>query len=206
MSDILPASRLRRLALPLGLALLLAAPMTAQTQFSDSYKFLKAARERDGTTVTELLNDPASRIINTRDDATGETALAMAVRRRDTVWTRFLLQKGADPAIGDKQGVTPLMHAALLDFTDGAEALIGSKAAVNQTNRRGETALILAVQQKNAALVRLLMRNGANPDLSDHIAGMSARDYAKRNDRSGQMLELLNAGQAATKAPVFGPK
>lgn len=206
MSDILPASRLRRFALPLGLALLLAAPMAAQAQFSDSYKFLKAARERDGTTVTELLNDPASRIINTRDDATGETALAMAVRRRDTVWTRFLLQKGADPAIGDKQGVTPLMHAALLDFADGAEALIGSKAEVNQTNRRGETALILAVQQKNAALVRLLMRNGANPDLSDHIAGMSARDYAKRNDRSGQMLELLNAGQAATKAPVFGPK
>ncbi len=125
-------------------------------------------------------------------------------------WLRFLIGKGADPEIGDRQGVTPLMHAALLNYPDGAEELIeADKSIVDMTNRRGETALILAVQAKNAAMVRLLMRHGANPDKSDHIAGMSARDYAKRDDRTGQMLQLLDAKPDAPLrdlGPIFGPK
>ena len=64
---------------------------------------------------------------------------------------------------------------------------------VDQTNRRGETALILAVQTKNVAMVRLLMRRGANPDKADHATGMSARDYAKRDDRTGQLVTILEA-------------
>lgn len=102
------------------------------------------------------------------------------------------------------------MHAALLNYPDGAEELIeADKSIVDMTNRRGETALILAVQAKNAAMVRLLMRHGANPDKSDHIAGMSARDYAKRDDRTGQMLQLLDAKPDAPLrdlGPIFGPK
>ncbi|HZG32229.1 MAG TPA: ankyrin repeat domain-containing protein, partial [Sphingopyxis sp.] len=93
--------------------------------------------------------------------------------------------------------------------TEMAEELLDGKAPVDQTNRRGETALILAVQAKNSGVVRLLVRRGANPDKADHIAGMSARDYAKRDDRSGQLLAMLDA---RADAPVrelgttFGPK
>lgn len=106
--------------------------------------------------------------------------------------------------------MTPLMHAALLNYTDGAEELLKRKAPVDQTNRRGETALILAVQTRNGAMVRLLMRRGANPDKADHIAGMSARDYAKRDDRTGQLLALLDTRADADAAkreygPTFGP-
>ncbi len=85
------------------------------------------------------------------------------------------------------------MHTALLNFTDGAQELLDQKAPVDQTNRRGETALILAVQSKNVAMVRLLVRNRANPDKADHVAGMSARDYAKRDDRTGQIIAVLDA-------------
>jgi ankyrin repeat protein len=101
------------------------------------------------------------------------------------------------------------MHSALLNFTEGAEELLLSRAPVDQTNRRGETALILAVQAKNAAMVRLLVRRGASPDKADHIAGMSARDYAKRDDRSGQLVALLEAKADAPKrefGPTFGPE
>ena len=82
--------------------------------------------------------------------------------------------------------------------------MLDSKAPVDQTNRRGETALILAVQSKNIAMVRLLVRSGANPDKADHVAGMSARDYAKRDDRTGQIIAILNT---KTDAPAreFGP-
>jgi ankyrin repeat protein len=180
----------------------------AQAQFRGGYAFLQAVENRDGNKATDALKDDST-LINARNPDTGETALAIVVKRRDATWLRFLLGKGADPAIADRQGVTPLMHSALLDFTDGADELLNRNAPVDQTNRRGETALILAVQAKNSAMVRLLVRRGANPDKADHIAGMSARDYAKRDDRSGQLLALLDAKPDAPMrdiGPVFGPK
>jgi hypothetical protein len=54
-------------------------------------------------------------------------------------------------------------------------------------------------------MVRLLVQRGANPDKADHIAGMSARDYAKRDDRTGQILALLDAKADAAPQRQFGP-
>ncbi|MBB6426269.1 ankyrin repeat domain-containing protein [Sphingopyxis sp. JAI128] len=176
----------------------------AAAQFRGGYAFLQAVDNRDGTKATEALKDDPS-FVNTRHPDTGETALAIVTKRRDITWLRFLLSKDADPSIGDRQGMTPLMHAALLNFTDGAQEMIERKAPVDQTNRRGETALILAVQAKNAAMVRFLVRNRADPDKTDHVAGMSARDYAKRDDRTGQITAILDT---KPDAPIrdFGPQ
>ena len=202
-------------ALSLRLAALTLAPLvavallpgSAAAQFSDSYNFLKAVRDRDGTEANKFLNDETTRVINTRDSATGETALSIVVQRRDLVWTRFLLGKGANPGIADKQGMTPLMHATLIGFAEGADVLLTRGAQVDQANSRGETALILAVQRRDAALVRMLIARKANPDRADHIAGMSARDYAKRDDRTGTILALLDAKAEKDRplGPVFGP-
>lgn len=200
------AFRLASLSLLAAAAALAVSPALAQ--FRGGYAFIQAVDSRDGTKATEALKDDPT-LVNTRHPDTGETALIISTKRRDIAWVRFLLGKDADPSIGDRQGVTPLMHAALLNFTDGAEALLGEKAPVDQSNRRGETPLILAVQAKNAAMVRLLIRKGANPDKADHVAGMSARDYAKRDDRTGQMLALLDAKSDAPvrdTGAVFGPQ
>ena len=54
----------------------------------------------------------------------------------------------------------------------------------------------------------LLVLRGANPDKADHVAGMSARDYAKRDDRTGQLLSILDAKPDAPGrqlGPTFGP-
>ena len=56
----------------------------------------------------------------------------------------------------------------------------------------GETALIIAVQARNARAVRALLDAGADPDKNDY-AGYSARDYAKRDTRSRQMADLIEA-------------
>lgn len=193
------------------LALLVAATglffSPAQAQFRGGYAFLQAVDNRDGAKATDALKDDPS-FVNTRNPDTGETALIIVTKRRDISWLRFLLAKDADPSIGDRQGVTPLMHAALINFADGADELLTDKAPVDQTNRRGETALILAVQSKNVAMVRLLVKRGANPDKADHVAGMSARDYAKRDDRTGQIVALLDAkpdGPVRDLGPKFGP-
>lgn len=199
--------RLATLSAALAVAVLAAAPAAAQ--FSDSYNFLQAVEKRDGDKVTKLITDNDSTIVNTRNSDTGETALMIVVKRRDTTWLRFLLGKDADPAIADRQGMTPLMHAAMIGYTDGATLLLDNGAPIDQANRRGETPLILAVQANNPSMVRLLVRRGANPDKADHIAGLSARDYAKRNDRSGQLAALLDE-KAETPlrdtGTVFGPK
>lgn len=191
-----------------AVALLL--PAAASAQFSDSYNFLKAVRERDGDKATQMLNEPGSTIVNTKDITSGETALHIVTARRDLTWMGFLLQRGANANARDKNGVTPLMTAVNLRFVDGAETLLTRKAQVDATNNSGETALIRAVQLRDLAMVRILLKNGANPDKQDTIAGQSARDYANGDFRNPQILEAITANDKERKAgtggnKVFGP-
>ena len=182
--------------------------MPALAQFSDSYNFLKAVRDRDGAKVTESLNSQASTIVNTREYKTGESALHIVVRRHDDLWTRFLLAKGANPNVRDNEGNTPLIVAAQLGFAEGTAALIDGKANVNAANDSGETPLIVAVQRRDIVSVRLLLAAGANPKTSDHIAGMSARDYAERDSRASAILRLIDDSAKAkspAKAQIAGP-
>jgi hypothetical protein len=116
----------------------------AMAQFSDSYNFLKAVKDRKGEDAEKFLSEPGSVIINTRDITSGETALHIVIQRRDSTWLGYLLQKGANPNLADKKGTTPLMLATQLGYVEGIEALTRRKAQVDQSNRAGETALILA--------------------------------------------------------------
>jgi ankyrin repeat protein len=49
---------------------------------------------------------------------------------------------------------------------------------VDEPNATGETPLISAVHRRDIAMVRSLLKAGANPDRADS-AGRTARDYAK---------------------------
>jgi uncharacterized protein len=167
---------------------------------SESYSFLKAVRDRDGNEVNKILNATNSRIVDTRDDGTGETALHIATQRQDATWVGFLLQKGANPNLGDKQGNTPLMIAAQLGFTDGVTWLLDNNAKIDAINRGGETALVFAVHSKNVGMVRTLLKAGANPDKRDHLAGMSAREYAERDAR-GTAIATAIANNGKDAAP-----
>lgn len=188
-------------ALPAGVGII--APPAA-AQFSDSYNFLKAVRDRKGEEAEKFLAEPGTVIINTRDSTSGETALHIVIQRRDSTWLGYLLQKGANPNLADKKGTTPLMLATQLGFVDGIETLTRRKAQVDQTNRAGETALILAVQLRNAEAVRALLKAGANPDKKDSRAGYSARDYAKQDGRAGAIVSIIeNHGKTdAAKKPA----
>jgi ankyrin repeat protein len=104
-----------------------------------------------------------------------------------------LLNKGADPNLAGKGGDTPLIAAARVGFEEAAEWLISMGAKVDGTNKMGETALIVAVQQRQAPMVKALLDAGANPDKADTAAGYSAREYAARDNRSRQILQLIEA-------------
>ena len=77
-------------------------------------------------------------------------------------------------------------------------------ARVDTPNRRGETALIIAVQQRQPRVVEQLLVAGANPDKGDHVAGLTARDYAKRDTRNPGLLKLIETVKT-TKKQVAGP-
>lgn len=185
-------------------ALTISAPVLAQ--FSDSYKFLDAVRKKDGAVVTKYVEAPGTTLINTRDRASGETALLITVARKDTTWMAYLLAHGARTDIAANNGRFPLMLAVETRFPEGVDLLLTQGANVNQTNSRGETALIRAVQLKDMGMVRTLIAKGADPDKRDNLAGMSARDYATRDARDTGILDLLAAAKpAAPPKPVQGP-
>ncbi|WP_374614349.1 ankyrin repeat domain-containing protein [Sphingorhabdus sp.] len=177
-------------------------PVSAQ--FSDSYNFLKAVDERDGNEAAKYLDEPGSVIVNTKRDGTGETALHIVVARRDETWLSYLLQKGANPNLADRKGITPLMLATQLGFVEGAARLIKNKASVDGTNRSGETPLIRAVQLRNPEMVRLLLKSGANPDKRDAVAGLSAREYAAQDGRNSAILAIIERGGQADEPKKSG--
>ncbi len=172
----------------IGLSSAAFAPPVAAQGFSAAYEFLEAVDERDGDTVTAMLNEPGTTIVNSRDITSGETGLHIVTKRRDSVWVRFLLGRGANPNIRDKNGVSPLQIAVGLGFIEGIEELLKRGAEVSVSDRSGETPLIAAVHRRDVAVVRLLLDKGANPDRADN-SGRTARDYADLMNANTLMLE-----------------
>lgn len=198
--------RTRHLMLAAAMALF-AVPVSAQF-YSEGFEFLKAVKDRDGDKVTKALNEPGSVVVNTRDLTSGETALHIVVKRRDPVWVRFLLQRGANPNIRDVHGATPLQVASTLGFVEGMEALIKGGAKVDESDEAGETPLIVAVHRRDIPMVRLLLANRADPDRTDN-SGRSARDYAQLMPGGAALVdEFKRADEARKNAPqqgTYGP-
>ncbi|MEM6909522.1 MAG: ankyrin repeat domain-containing protein [Pseudomonadota bacterium] len=171
-----------------------ASPASAQL-FSEGYQFLEAVRERDGDAVTEMLNQPGTTIINTRDITTGDTGLHVVTQRRDTLWVRFLIQRGANPNIRNNKGSTPIQIATTLGFIDGVEELIKGGAQVDVADQQGETPLISAVHQRSVPLVARLLKQGADPDRNDN-SGRSARDYMELMSSNTLLRQEFEAADA----------
>ena len=183
----------RRLFLGLAIGLgLLATPALGQNPYAnDADAFVKAVRERDGDKAITMLRDRPT-VLNARDSK-GDTGLIAAVSEREPNWTGFLLKEGADPNLPARNGDTPLIAAARVGFDDAIEWLINVGAKVDAANRMGETALIVAVQGRRVPAIKLLLAKNADPDRTDAAQGYSARDYAKRDNRGGEILRLIEA-------------
>ena len=186
---------IKRLLLAIAAAAV-AVPAAAQSGGYDGEMFVKAIREGNGSEAMKLLQEKPT-LVNARDLG-GKTALIAAIENRDTEWAGYLLQQGADPNLALRSGETPLMVAARLGLSQVAEWLVGLGARVDDSNRMGETALIVAVQRRQVPVVRTLLDAGANPDKPDSAAGYSARDYAKRDNRTPELLRLIEAKKPAS--------
>ncbi|MBN8815616.1 MAG: ankyrin repeat domain-containing protein [Sphingomonas sp.] len=193
-----------RLALA-GVLIVASVPAVAQLKGSPGYEFLNAVREDKGADVDKILAKPGSRIIDTQDVTTGETALHIVAKRNDSRYISYLLAKGANPNIKDNAGNTPLIVAVDRGFAGLIPILLKGKANPNFVGEGGQTPLIKAVLRRDEEMVRTLLDGGADPDRKDYLAGKSARDYANEDARSATLAKLFKDVPVKTRRAVSGP-
>jgi uncharacterized protein len=100
----------------------------------------------------------------------GWTALYIACRDRHPAVMSLLLEKGADPAIADHWGTTPLMTASSRGRLEVVRFLLGhpgAKATLNQRDYCDRTALWLACFYGRGGVVRALLECGADPTIAE---------------------------------------
>ena len=191
---------MRRFHLFAAALLASAVPGMASAQGSNAGReFVEAVRKSDGNKMLELAAANPKGIVDSRG-WDGDTPLVIAIARRDTDYTAYLLNAGADPNLPGNKGEYPIIAAGRAGFAEAVGWLIGLGAKVDSTNRSGETALILAVQGHHGDTVKALLAAGADPDKQDSVAGYSARDYARRDPRARDLLKLIEARKPAAAA------
>lgn len=189
----------------IGVLALLAMAAPAAAQFSDSYNFIKAVRDKDGNKAQEILDKPGSNtVINARDKDSGDAPIHITVRRSDAVWMAFLLRAGANPNVRDREGNTPLMLATQVRWTEGLRLLLDLRVQVDAQNRLGETALLKATQARDLETVKLLLEARANPDIADN-SGRTPRAFAETDPRGASIARLFKDIPVKKPMKMQGP-
>lgn len=110
----------------------------------------------------------------------GSTLLHHAARHADLDLVKKVLPH-CDLNSRENSGSTALLEATNRGHTRIADALLSTPGIqVDLRHPTGFTALILAVENNNAEMVRLLLQKGADPSLRD-AAGLTPREIAERN-------------------------
>jgi len=122
----------------------------------------------------------------------GYTPLRDAVRLNKTDGVKFLLFKGADLNEKDKEGNDILLYAIITEAPyEMIESIIKSGADVNTKNNAGQTPIMIALAQKNADLLKLLIKSGANTQ--NVSEGLSLLYYAYNKKAPSEIMEILLA-------------
>ena len=126
-----------------------------------------AAEQGHLRTVQALLNAPAINI-NAKNPH-GVTAVYIAVQHGKDDVVKALINKGADVNIADNDGWTPLMFSAQEGHLTTVQALLSVPAInINAKNLHRKTALHEAANHGKDNVVKALIDNGADVNITDH--------------------------------------
>jgi ankyrin repeat protein len=98
-------------------------------------------------------------------DGNGITMLGRSVLNNEVELARMLIARGANVNVVDKQGMTPLLWAANVDFGDTAmiELLLKSGAKADARTKDGLTPLELARKHRHTTLIPVLEKVAQTP-------------------------------------------
>jgi ankyrin repeat protein len=174
------------------LALILSAALTASIAASGPSDIANAAQSKDAAAVRKLLKDGAD--VNAAQ-GDGMTALHWAALNGDVDMASMLLYAGAN--VGAKTrigGYTPLHLAAQVGNAGVIAPLVAAGAQVAALTSTGATALMQAAHSGSADAVRILIENGADPNVKETANGQTALMFAAAADRVDVVKLLLSRG------------
>ena len=116
----------------------------------------------DSLVVDKIRSDPKPDLNIT--DSRQQTLLHAAVARFDVPFIKLLLQKGADANAIDIEGKTALIMAINLPLYEEPLQLLLKKSNINLGDIDGNTVLHFAARKDDHDLLRILLKNGANPN------------------------------------------
>ena len=122
----------------------------------------------------------------------GTPMLNVAIRCEQEDCVKWILKhKGVDiDAISEDRGYSAVMDAVWKGNLELTKLLVSRGANLNFVSNDKQSALVLAVGASKTDICRILLENGADPDIKD-VMGMSAYDYARlfKNDEILAMME-----------------
>lgn len=176
--------------------------------------FFSAIKYADSQSIEELINeriplknvnekiDPQLEVfgdklrykINQYDDE-GATPLLWACMRGDVKTVELLLNNQADVnAPEKKEGQTPLMVAASSAIDPVMVPLINYNANMNLRDKKGRTALFLAVVQNKPSAIGILLAGGADPNIGERTQGLSVVSAAAFLNNPQVVAALVDSG------------
>jgi len=188
-------------------------------------KFLKAVRSQDLATVRAMLDagananlpaveglggPPLVEVVESSyfmDARRGKPSPAQAKRGAEKLEIiRLLLNRGAEPNAGiERHGCTSLAFAVYWNLTDVAELLLTRGAKTEPPT--GPLPLNMAVSDRNAPMIALLLKNGANINSRDKGGWTPLRTAKASSTPDPSILQLLlKAGATDMGDPEAKPK
>ncbi|MEO8259413.1 MAG: ankyrin repeat domain-containing protein [Acidobacteriota bacterium] len=130
----------------------------------------------------------------TRPSADGTTALHRAVQAGDHGAAQRLLRDGAAVNAATRNGVTPLLLAAINADAVMVEVLLKAGADPNAPLSQGQTILMTAARTGSAEAVRLLLARGADVNARERILGETALIWAAAENHPAVIKVLVEHG------------
>ena len=112
-----------------------------------------------------------------------------AVEKGDAEALQLFLNAGQNPYVKDGDGYTPLMNAVLYSVTSSVKTLLNNNIRLNDTNRYGKSAMLLASISGDYEICQMLLENGADANQADSRGETPIMQAARNRDK--KLAELL---------------
>ncbi|MFC1841483.1 ankyrin repeat domain-containing protein [Candidatus Dependentiae bacterium] len=186
-------------------------PMLIKKYESSNKDFRDACEAGDLEKVKSMINNSCVNINSAND---GVTPLYEACSNGHTQVVRFLLENGANANTSTEiRGMTPLYAACDGNHTEIVKLLLqneNGKKTVNKKDAFGRPFLLLAFENKNKEMAKLLLEHGADPNLPGYIRKTSifhdALDDIHKDKTKLEIVKLMvsRCKKETLNKPRFG--